>query len=149
MASPPCGPGREDGGDVGALRTDRRTGCWQSEVDFSRQGRHSSVPTERRTVPPRKPGIRLHDRAGSQPRDFLRRPFQMRTARLLPSASLTSGSASSSAHASAGPRGVLAVAGSPGPGDASGRMPPPAARRAQIPRDTGQHLSGAQWSPSA
>ena len=92
------------------------TGCWQSEAGFSHQGRHISVPTERRTVPPRKPGICLHGRAGSQPRDFLRRPFQMRKARLLPSASLASprlasGSASSSARPSAGPRGVLTVAG--------------------------------------
>ena len=92
-------------------QTDRPTGCWQSEAEFSRQGCHISVPTERRTVPPRKPGICLRDRAGSQPRDFLRRPFQMRKARLLPSASFASGSASSSTHPSAGPHGVLTMAG--------------------------------------
>ena len=92
-------------------QTDRPTGCWQSEAEFSRQGCHISVPTERRTVPPRKPGICLRDRAGSQPRDFLRRPFQMRKARLLPSASFASGSASSSTQPSAGPQGVLTMAG--------------------------------------
>ena len=111
MASPPCSPGCENGEDLGALQTERPTGCWQSEADFSRQGCHFSVPTERRTVPPRKPGICLHDRAGSQPRDFLRRPFQMRKARLLPSASFASGSASFSTRPSAGPCGVLTMAG--------------------------------------
>ena len=111
MASPPCSPGCENGEDLGALQTERPTGCWQPEADFSRQGCHFSVPTERRTVPPRKPGICLHDRAGSQPRDFLRRPFQMRKARLLPSASFASGSASFSTRPSAGPCGVLTMAG--------------------------------------
>ena len=35
MASLPCGPGREDGGDLGALQTDRHTGCVLSRAGAS------------------------------------------------------------------------------------------------------------------
>ena len=69
---------------------------------------------------PHRKGNSLFLKAWCRPHDspsvFLRRPFQMRTARLLPSANLVSVSASSSARPSAGLHGVLTVDGSPGPG---------------------------------
>ena len=71
------------------------------------------------------------------PRVFLRHCFRCGQAgHVLPSESLTSGSASSSAHPSAGSRGSSPWTGSAGAGDALWRMLSLAAHRAQIPRDT-------------
>ena len=72
MASPPCGPGCEDGGDLGVLRTDRPQG-----VSSARLG----LPVTRLSLQrSHRKGNSLFLKAWRHPHYspsvFLRRPFQ-------------------------------------------------------------------------
>ena len=72
MASPPCGPGCEDGGDLGVLRTDRPQGVSSPGLELP--------VTQLSHQRPHRKGNSLFLRAWRRPRDspsvFLRRPCQ-------------------------------------------------------------------------
>lgn len=114
LASPPCGPGCEDGGDLGVLSDRQTTGRVLSGAGASCHAAFTAASPQEGEQP------LLESLASSHPSPsvFLRdSPFQW----------LASGSASSSAHCGRSPWESSWTV-SPGPGDASGRMPAPAAQ---------------------
>ena len=80
-ASPPCDPGHDDGGDVGALRTDRPQGVSSPGLGLPVTGLSHQRP--------RRKGNSLFLKAWRHPHDspsvFLRHPVQLRASRAWPS----------------------------------------------------------------
>jgi len=129
----PCSPGCEDGRDLGVLRTDRPQG-----VSCQRLRLPVTWLSHQR---PRRKGNSLFLKAWRRPCDspsvFPRHLFEVWASRACPSLREPHlGVCFLLCPPISRSPGVLTMDGSPGPGDASGRMSAPAPRRAQIPRHT-------------